>query len=885
MAALSDPGDGEPPPGEDLAIILLDGAGIVRRWSRGAVRLLGRRAEEICGQPVSTLFVDPTQWSRTEPPSDSARGPRGRSALRHRSGQTVEVTVDTARLDGSSEVLLLVTPVSSAAEREDGLSFLRALLAQDHIGVAIHDTELNVVRTNVSSGMLGGRPLGEDGRLREAFFPEDVEKAEALLCGVLATGTPVIAEEQRMRAPDGTDWERSLSVSAFRVEDGRGVPTGVAVMFTDVTEQRRARRRTEMSHAASVRIGGSLDVTRTAQALADVLVPALGDMASVDIADAVVEGKEPMRVLDPCAELGLRRVAVASVGPWPADVITVGCPVPRFPDVPEVRMATMDGITVVHTSRQDLLDIAGDPELIQSTVPEKGHSVVGSPLFARGRLLGFVTLLRAERPEPFEQEDADLVFDIASRAALSVDNARRYTREHRAAVALQQRLLPRTATRTTAAETVGSYVPAGGGADIGGDWFDAIPLPSLRVAFVVGDVTGHGLSAAATMGRLRTAIRTLADLELEPGELLIHLDDLVQQLADEADPEERDTIGATCLYALYDPIDCGCSLASAGHPPPLVIEPGGTALPVQVSPGPPLGIGSMPFDITTVRLKPGSTLALYTDGLVDQGPGGADQGIRELTDALAEACRGNRPLGETSCTVMAGASRPSPRDDMALLLARTRRLLAADIAAWDFPDDPAAVAEARSAVAARLDSWGLDELTFTTELIVSELVTNAIRYARGAVGLRLFHDDATLVCEVSDSSSTQPRLRRAQVQDEGGRGLYLVAQPSKRWGSRYHHRGKTIYLSVLGHRHIVDHPGRRVDEGQHPLTDPPLDRHQISGGLVHELLQVLLVAVRQPRRHGLDRLAAAVQHEPAQVAVALGPLALPRHRREHIRNV
>ncbi|MFM9564587.1 SpoIIE family protein phosphatase [Streptomyces turgidiscabies] len=805
MAALSEHDDADVS-ADEVAVVLLDSAGIVRGWSHAAAELLGRPAEQVCGRPMAGLLVDPVPASGVDTPGDPPFVPTGQTVFRHASGLPVEATVDEVRLDGSSKIVLLAAPTrdedaqeeeagqEDEAAQEQGSSLLTALPAQSLLGVVLCDTELRVLLTNVTAEVHGWPLLRPGHRVEDVIAAEDAQEVGDQLRRVLATGAPLLAREQRMRAPDGSGRERYVSVSAFRLADGQDRPAGIAAFFTDSTEQRRARRRTKVGHEASARIGDSMDVTRTAQDIADVLVPGLGDMATVEMAEAVLEGEEPSKVILPGHWLRLRRVAVASdTGPWPAELVPVGGLIPRFPDVPQVRRAAIHGDTVFNTTRQEMIDLLGDPELIRATMPERGHSAVVSPLYARGLLLGFVTVWRTEQPEAFEQEDADLVFDISSRAALSVDNARQYTREHRAAVALQQRLLPRATTRTAAAESAGCYVPAGGGADISGDWFDAIPLPSLRVAFVVGDVFGHGLHAAAMMGRLRTAIRTLADLELEPGELLIHLDDLVQQLAEEVDPQERDTVGATCLYAVYDPLSGSCALASAGHPAPALIGPDGTARPVEVSPGPPLGVGGMPFEVTTVSLEPGSTLALYTDGLVERGARDVDQGTRELLDTLSSLCRGTGTLEEMGSAVMAGAAEPPPRDDMALLLARPRLLPANDISDWRFPDDPAAVAEARNVVARRLADWGLDHLAFSTELIVSELVTNAMRYAGGTVGLRLFHDGTTLVCEVRDSSNTQPRLRRARAADEGGRGLFLVAQLTRRWGSRYHHSGKTIW--------------------------------------------------------------------------------------------
>jgi serine phosphatase RsbU (regulator of sigma subunit) len=423
-----------------------------------------------------------------------------------------------------------------------------------------------------------------------------------------------------------------------------------------------------------------------------------------------------------------------------------------------------------------------------------------APLHARGLTLGDISVWRVGSSAPFTGDEADLMAQIASRGALAIDNARRYTREHRAAVALQQRLLPPATTDTPAAETAGVYLPAGGGAEIGGDWFDAIALPSLRLALVTGDVVGHGMPATAAMGRLRAAIQTLADLELEPDELLTRIADLVQRLAAEAPPAHQDTVSATCLYAVYDPVTQRCILASAGHPPPVLVRPDGTAEVVEVSPGPPLAIGGMPYETTTIDLDPGSVLALYTDGMIERDGADIDQGLRRLTDTLAASCRPERPLDDIGGALLADLADQPLRDDAALLLARTRAVSAQDSACWEVPPDPAAVYEARKSTAWQLTEWGLQDLLFTTELIVSELVTNAIRYASPPVSLRLIRNDV-LICEVTDSSPTQPRLRRARTTDEGGRGLFLVAQLAMRWGCRYCQGGKTIWAEQL-----IDYP-------------------------------------------------------------------------------
>ncbi|MFC4610404.1 SpoIIE family protein phosphatase [Streptomyces maoxianensis] len=429
-------------------------------------------------------------------------------------------------------------------------------------------------------------------------------------------------------------------------------------------------------------------------------------------------------------------------------------------------------------------------------VPKDAHSVMVAPLHARGLTLGAISAWRCGRSDPFTEDEADLMRQIASRGALAIDNARRYTREHRAAVALQQLLLPPATTDTPAAETAGVYLPAGGGAGTSGDWYEAIALPSLRLALVAGDVVGHGIPASATMGRLRTAIQTLADLELEPDELLTRIADLVQRLAAEAPLGDPDDVGATCLYAVYDPVTQRCAIASAGHPPPVLVRPNGTTEVVGISPGPPLAIGGMPYETTTIDLEPGSVLALYTDGLVEQRDRDIDQGLRRLTDTLAASCRPDRALDETGRALLADLTDQAPRDDATLLLARTRAVPAENTAHWEIEADPAAVSKAREWITRQLTTWGLQDLLFTTELIVSELVTNAIRYGRPPMDLRLIRHDV-LVCEVTDSSSTQPRLRRAHTTDEGGRGLYLVGQLAERWGCRHGQNRKTIWSEQL----------------------------------------------------------------------------------------
>lgn len=389
-----------------------------------------------------------------------------------------------------------------------------------------------------------------------------------------------------------------------------------------------------------------------------------------------------------------------------------------------------------------------------------------------------------------------LAEEIAARAAVSIDNARRYTRERRTALALQRSLLPERLPELDAVDLAYRYLPAGPGDEIGGDWFDVISLSGGRVALVVGDVVGHGVHASATMGRLRSAVRTLADADFAPDELLTRLDDLVIRLDREEGPDARrqterasGEVGATCLYAVYDPVTGCCDLARAGHPPPVLVTSDGRAQVLDLPAGPPLGLGGLPFESVRIDMGEGSLLALYTDGLIEAPGRDIDVGLNLLGEALRRPAAG---LEEVCDEVLRKVQADPPADDIVLLLARTSALGADQVRTWQLPMDPAAVAGARRMAGRQLADWGLVELEFATELIVSELVTNAIRYGDGPIQLRLIRADA-LICEVSDCSSTAPHLRRARTFDEGGRGLLLVAQIAERWGSRQTTAGKTIW--------------------------------------------------------------------------------------------
>ncbi|MGW1887532.1 ATP-binding SpoIIE family protein phosphatase [Streptomyces sp. NPDC001970] len=547
---------------------------------------------------------------------------------------------------------------------------------------------------------------------------------------------------------------------------------------------RRVQWRLSVVNEASARVGTTLDIARTAQELADLATERFADAVTVDLLDTS-SGEDPPAK----GTLVVRRVAQRSVmDGYPEttylEAIYGESSVPpqqlhRYPDGSPPARALVTG----RPSRHRLGTSA---------------SMLLVPLCARGTTLGVAQFFRHHRPDAYGDEDLLLAQEIAARAAVAIDNARRYTHARATALALQRSLLPRSTPALSALEVACRYLPAAAQLGVGGDWYDVIPLSGARVALVVGDVVGHGIHAAATMGRLRTAVRTLADIDLPPDELLTHLDDVVirlsadvsSEVSAQTDTESAGDVGATCLYAVYDPVAGRCTLARAGHVLPVVMTQDGTADILELPAGPPLGLGGLPFETAEIDLPEGSLIALCTDGLIEALDHDIEAGLTRLCHALAQSSTSLEATCDTVLEALLPADRP--HDDVALLLARTHALGDRQVATWKVDADPAEVARARASVSKQLTTWGLEELDFTTELVVSELVTNAIRYGRPPIQLRLIHD-RTLMCEVADAGSTTPHLRRARVFDEGGRGLFLVAQLAEHWGTRHARRGKTVW--------------------------------------------------------------------------------------------
>ncbi|MGW1640362.1 SpoIIE family protein phosphatase [Streptomyces lavendulae] len=547
-----------------------------------------------------------------------------------------------------------------------------------------------------------------------------------------------------------------------------------------------ARRRLELLAEAGNRIGTTLDVDRTAWELAETAVPRLADFVTIDMPEAVLRGEESP---NPTAEM--RRTVVHGIRE-DCPFYPVGSQVTLHPTTPHMRCMTTGQPVLEPDLKAAFGWIAQDPAHAELLLAHNVHSLITVPLLSRGVLLGIACFYRSQDPAPYGDDDRALARELAARAALCIDNARRYTREHTLALSLQHSLLPRGLPEQGAVEVAHRYLPAESG--VGGDWFDVIPLSGTRVALLVGDVVGHGLHAAATMGRLRTAARNFAELELAPDELLTHLDNLMVRLDREegGDPPGAGStgiVGATCLYAIYDPTSQQCTLARAGHPPPALVLPDGSVSLLDLPAGPPLGLGGLPFESAEITLPVHSQLVLYTDGLIEDRHRDIDTALDQLHRALSHPDR----APEDTCRAVLDAVAPEhPGDDIALLVARTNALPADRIAAWDLDADPALVGRVRAAAMEQLDRWGLEESSFATELLLSELVTNAVRYGSAPIRVRLILD-RTLICEVHDASNSAPRMRHAASTDEGGRGLFLVAQLAQAWGTRYTTGGKVIW--------------------------------------------------------------------------------------------
>ncbi|MFC9114876.1 MULTISPECIES: SpoIIE family protein phosphatase [Streptomyces] len=665
----------------------------------------------------------------------------------------------------------------------DDAAVLDALFAGSPQGLFLLDGDRKVTRYNPSAR--GVRALPAEavlGHYVEDFAPDlGTHEIAHLIDEVLTTGEPLRNRLIRGRSPSEPHRTLAVQVSLFPLRDGPGL-VGVV---EDVTERQAAADRLAVLSTVHRTLGATLDVQASADALVAALVPAFADAAAVDLLDDDPAGAEPPSGPLPTS-VPLRRVAFAAPdGVRPLRRTGDSRPFP-YP-TPYTQALNDSHARLVQVTPDDPW-LKTDPDGFAPLLGRTVHSMIVAPLTARDGVLGLLTLYRS-RVDAFEEDDLDVARQAAATAASHLDNARRYRREHAVASALQRRLQPGATPRLSAVETANVYLPEGAG----GAWFDVIPLSGARVALVVGDVAGHGIEAAATMGQLRVALRTLALQDLETDEVLTHLDEVAGQLTS-VDAREAHPYLATCAVTVYDPVSRQCTMMRAGHPAPVLVDPDGAPLAVDVPLGPSLGAeGGAAFQPAVVQLPPGSLIALCTNGLLgaegDREGDGETTAVHRLEHVLATPSRPLQELCDTAVYRMA----PSRYDDAVLLLARTDSLPPQRVADWTLPADASVVGTARRLVGQQLTAWDLADRAFTTELIISELVTNAILYGEGPVRLRLIHDQERLLAEVTDANSASPHLRHARAGDEGGRGLYIVMRLSAHWGVRHGRRDKTIW--------------------------------------------------------------------------------------------
>ncbi|GAA3355588.1 SpoIIE family protein phosphatase [Streptomyces antimycoticus] len=658
-----------------VAAVALDVEGRIALWSPEAEQLFGYRAAEALGRRADKLLVHPKDrraavelFARVRAGDTWA----GVFPVRRPDGSTLKVEFRTMGLrdaHGEGYALGLAADEGTVRRLETDLAVSGFLIGQSPVGLAVFDTELRWLRANPALQQMNSitEPQVRGLRVGEALPGLDSEVIEAAMRHVLESGEPLLDQQSVGRTPADPDHDHAWSESYYRLEDPSGRILGVAVSIMDISRRHRetseiaeARERLAVIADASVRVGTTLDLRQTAQELADVTVPRLADLAAVDVLDSVVHREATPRVW---TDGSARFRALAVAAGYPTDAVHAADPVGEIARYDPTRLITQcvreaRPILVPHVTEQDVRRIARDDDAARVLLREGVHSYIAAPLIARGSVLGTLSLHRTINPRPFDEEDLTLACELAIRAALCIDNARLYARERDAALTLQRSLLSQQPRDLDGLEIASRYLPAVSAA--GGDWFDVLPLPDGRVGLVVGDVMGKGIHAAAIMGQLRTATRAFSRLDLPPAQVLCHLDEITLSLGESI---------ATCLYAVCDPRTGRCEMSTAGHLPPVLVQPGGDAELIDIPTGAPLGVGGVPFASVERELAEGALLALFTDGLVEKRHQSLDVGLHTLVQLLR---RHQGPL-ERICDQVLAALHGAPDDDVALLLARLRR--------------------------------------------------------------------------------------------------------------------------------------------------------------------------------------------------------------------
>ncbi|MER6466460.1 SpoIIE family protein phosphatase [Streptomyces sp. NPDC001228] len=663
---------------------------------------------------------------------------------------------------------------------------------QDRIlGVVNLDKDLRVIRRNLDAPVFAGLDAVPGSPFVDLLPPGDVPTVTRRLRQVLETGEAHVARIQRLRRDDGSELVVSLSILPAAAPQ-EGLTVSLIAMATRLH-----------LYAAETAIGTSLDIGETAQSLAESLL-AWGDVAAVDLDFTVWTGEGVTGQAQ--GRIRLRRAALVPDRVWPEGYVTPGDDLPSDASRLLAQAVRRDDTpqTIVMPDRKAVERVLGTPRVMRALVPgDRSAGVACIPLVLDGSppvVLGVAEVWR-RADSPFRDSELFDLQELVARTAHHVDLARQHQREHKQVLALQRRLLPRAGGDTI--EIASVYQPATpDSAGVGGDWVNSFPLPDGRTALVVGDVVGHGLGAAATMGQLSMEARALLSAGLAPDEVLERLDETVT-LLDDADSglaAGYSALGSTCCIALYDPVSHSLALSSAGHLPPVLVSPDGRASTLAVRPHPGLGAEFAlrePFAVHTFDVPPGSLLALYTDGLVEDPSVSIDEGIGMLADAVS-AVHPWDGLQQAARHVVATLAPLHERDDVTLLLARMIGYRKGDTATWRLPARRDAPARARAHVRALLLRWGTrDGTRDNAVLLTSELVTNAVRFATGPVTVRLIRSGHGLLVEVGDTGNGRPRLSRGGLFDDAGRGLHVVHKLTTRWGVRWTDAGKVVWAEVV----------------------------------------------------------------------------------------
>ncbi|WP_369226636.1 SpoIIE family protein phosphatase [Streptomyces sp. R39] len=789
-----------------LAVVVVDRESRVSHWSTGARRLFGAAKEDAIGRsvldllPVSGALPDDEITPYGAYAAYDGLGPDLESSLDGRlnfpaAGRARLTVPDRDRVDvlwwayplvgpGNERLLVLAADAERLrrAERDEGVAFERVAP-----GFALH------------TDFPGAEELAR--RLPEILPSMSVDESARIVAQVLELGYPILEFSQNDRVPVTPDWgvarraerlarrERAARAAA----QGLPVPAELADDEGEDLEYAAVRERLEFLNEVSGRIGTSLDLSRTIIEVSRAVVPRFTDVAGTYLREQVVAGEGfPDGVPDTTTMW--HRVAVEHTdepGRWD-DVVPVGEAMPFPAHTPFFQcMTTGEPVLVPRISEELGHAIASQFEKRDIRPLITGRSMLVVPLKARTVVLGFMVLLRHPEREMFNDMDRVTGAELAARAGLVLDNARMYTFQESVAETLQDSMLPHIPPRMAGCDIATRYLPGTLLGRVGGDWFDSVKLPGARTALVVGDVMGHGLNSAAMMGQLRTAVQTMAAMDLPPAQLLRNLDDLAQRLGD--------SYLATCLYAVYDPIESELHLANAGHIPPVLVRAAdGRSELLDLPTGAPIGVGGVAFQSLRVRVDPGDRLVMCTDGLVEMR--GEDIGVGLAT--LCESAAHPAASMDDACDTIVRAlnTRGGRKDDVALLMARLNGIEPKDVAEWRLAPEPAEVRRARAVVREQLHDWGLAHLADPAELMVSELVTNAVRHSHGRpLQLRLIRGE-TLLCEVDDDDHTLPTLLSAEPGDEAGRGLRVVSTLAREWGTSRTTAGKTVWFELTARR-------------------------------------------------------------------------------------